>query len=138
MFWSLLVLASCVCADVLGLAPSQQSVREGVERGDDGQHTNLDEPYRVLIEQLRCDDYSQHMSFLGTANQAFGRLLRSYMVSTHYRRERGAEQQRLDWLRTFVVEIIIGLLVRVLHKGIWVFPLVVPPTHTPRICCYFD
>ena len=32
---------------VLGLEPSQQGVREGVERGDDGDHMNLDEPYRV-------------------------------------------------------------------------------------------
>ena len=43
---SLLVLASCARAAVLGLEPSQQSVREGVERGNDGDHINLDEPYR--------------------------------------------------------------------------------------------
>lgn len=95
-------------------------------RGDDGGDVQRDAPYNETIRRLQSEDYSEHMGAMGVMNPGLFAFLRSFTLNGAYIRaaRRGAADAR-NIMRSFVLNFMIGWLVRLFDQRIFVFSHVV-------------
>jgi hypothetical protein len=108
------------------LALDMFQVQSHTFRGDDGGDVQRDAPYNETIRRLQSEDYSEHMGAMGVMNPGLFAFLRSFTLNGAYIRaaRRGAADAR-NIMRSFVLNFMIGWLVRLFDQRIFVFSHVV-------------
>lgn len=114
---------------------ARTDIAAGVLVLDDFQHAQLrrDEArttqtraYVELQRKLRAGEVEQHLTSLSTANSSLVDFLKRFGNSLFYNRdpEGSAKRARHDNKRSFIYELIVSLLVRILNRQVWCHLLV--------------
>ena len=114
---------------------ARTDIAAGVLVLDDFQHAQLrrDEArttqtraYVELQRKLRAGEVEQHLTALSTANSSLVDFLKRFGNSLFYNRdpEGSAKRARHDNKRSFIYELIVSLLVRMLNRQVWCHLLV--------------
>ena len=109
---------------------ARTDIRGGVLVLDDFQHAQLRHgeergtqtgPYLELQRRLRAGEVAQHLTALSTSNSSLVDYLKRFGISFFYNRdpEGSAARARHDKKRSFIYELIVSLLVRILNRQVW-------------------
>lgn len=110
-----------IAGGVLVLDPFQHAqLRHGEEHG------TQTGPYLELQRRLRAGEVEQHLTALSTSNSSLVDFLKRFGNSLFYNRnpEGSAARARHDKKRSFIYELIVSLLVRILNVQVWCHLLV--------------
>ena len=114
---------------------ARTDIRGGVLVLDEFQHAQLRHgeergtqtgPYLELQRRLRAGEVAQHLTALSTSNSSLVDYLKRFGISFFYNRdpEGSAARARHDKKRSFIYELIVSLLVRILNRQVWCHLLV--------------